>query len=355
MIEKLAFTPMLCSPKLPAFQKENTGDFEACIWSLKLDGVRTLCAENELSLISGSQEYYSRSGKVFRNFTKFNAGMAKLRAAFKKHGFDNVIFDGEVTDTSGDFQTLMKNVRRKNSVNTSGFQFHIFDVFIPGSVAPLRHRIRHLTNAFGEVGGAYLRSQGIYLVPHGIMDFQDEGDVQRFAQRFMDMGCEGIVLKTIHGTYQQKRHPSWCKIKARPTLDAVIIDIIAGQGKHEGRMGALVCKTMNPDGDIIEFEVGTGFTDEEREHYWETPFRYTHNTVIEVAYGRFSNGNKSLIWPSFVRKRDDKTAKDVYENSDQLPPHVPLFGKKVPAVFTAEEIRSPVEAPYWTHIDLAEI
>jgi DNA ligase-1 len=50
---------------------------------------------------------------------------------------------------------------------------------------------------------------------------------------------------------------------------AIVYGIQPGEGKHKGRMGALLVKELGGDGAMIEegvtFKIGTGFSDVERE------------------------------------------------------------------------------------------
>ena len=48
--------------------------------------------------------------------------------------------------------------------------------------------------------------------------------------------------------------------------DAVVVDYIAGRGRHKGRLGALV--VLMSDG--TKFSIGTGFSDKQREAPLET-------------------------------------------------------------------------------------
>ena len=45
--------------------------------------------------------------------------------------------------------------------------------------------------------------------------------------------------------------------------EALVVGYEPGKGKHEGRMGALKCTMM---GASLEFKIGTGFDDSEREN-----------------------------------------------------------------------------------------
>jgi DNA ligase-1 len=73
-------------------------------------------------------------------------------------------------------------------------------------------------------------------------------------------GWEGIMLRNPDASYERKRTRNLLKVKPVVDEEFTVVDVQAGTGKHEGRMGALVCER---DGET--FKVGTGFTDADRE------------------------------------------------------------------------------------------
>lgn len=97
----------------------------------------------------------------------------------------------------------------------------------------------------------------------------------------LDQGLEGVVL---HGPSR------WLKAKPLLTFDVPVIGRLEGEGKHTGRLGALV----TPMG-----AVGTGFTDAEREA------DYPIGTVIEVICQELTPDGK-FRFPRFHRVRWDK-------------------------------------------------
>lgn len=73
------------------------------------------------------------------------------------------------------------------------------------------------------------------------------------------------------------------------TLSGVVTEILPGEGKHEGRMGALVVRIA--DGTLVR--IGNGWRDEDREHahvFLGKTLEFTANAVFEsgnVRHGRF--------------------------------------------------------------------
>lgn len=85
----------------------------------------------------------------------------------------------------------------------------------------------------------------------------------------IENNLEGYILRNPRAVYQRKRTRDMLKIKSEQDREVEVIRVIPGTGKHEGRMGALLCHMGKFDNfnDPIgqEFKVGTGFTNAQRE------------------------------------------------------------------------------------------
>jgi len=116
---------------------------------------------------------------------------------------------------------------------------------------------------------------------------------------------EGYVVKMGHWC-------DWWKVKPSLTVDAFVTAVQPGQGKHLGRVGAFEVAVFDKGSPRVIAEVGTGFSDTEREHSKQSPI----GRVMEVGYD--SVGAKgSLRFPRFIRWRDDKPMNEC--SIDQLP------------------------------------
>lgn len=94
--------------------------------------------------------------------------------------------------------------------------------------------------------------------------------------------AEGFMLRNPYMRYELTRSYNLLKCKDKYDHEAEIIGTAPGKGKHEGRLGALkVCLTWDGTvlsvlggnstmlGQTVEFEIGGGFTDAEREASWK--------------------------------------------------------------------------------------
>jgi predicted DNA-binding WGR domain protein len=76
------------------------------------------------------------------------------------------------------------------------------------------------------------------------------------------LGGEGLMLRQPGSKYVAGRSTTLLKVKTFHDAEATVVGHAEGSGRHKGRLGALICEL--PGG--IRFNVGTGFSDAEREN-----------------------------------------------------------------------------------------
>ena len=109
------------------------------------------------------------------------------------------------------------------------------------------------------------------------------------------LGGEGIILRRRSSLYQTGRSRDVLKVKSYADMDAVVIDHLAGKGRNQGRMGALLVELP---GSGKRFKIGTGFSDEIRDN--PPP---VGSLITFKYYGFYQSGIPKF--PSFIRSRDD--------------------------------------------------
>ena len=113
------------------------------------------------------------------------------------------------------------------------------------------------------------------------------------------LGGEGLMLRQPGSKYAVGRSATLLKVKTFQDAEAAVIGHQAGEGRHKGRLGALLVRLPNG----TEFAIGTGFSDRERS---SPPLI---GATVTFRYQELSDGGVPRF-PSYVGIREDggKTA-----------------------------------------------
>jgi ATP-dependent DNA ligase len=126
-------------------------------------------------------------------------------------------------------------------------------------------------------------------------------------------GAEGLIFRNSFHAYEDSVIG---RVKQTFTMDYVVMDVLPGEGKHKGRMGALVCGLYEGRKLVEKVRVGGGWTDVERESIWKQPRTYIGRVLEVRGWQVFESG--SMRHPNAVRFRDDKVAKDCVFNKKEV-------------------------------------
>ena len=281
----------------------------------KLDGVRVLLTaipDEDGNIVTIC---FSRNGKQFDNFghienqirDNFQKLTHKAATSNLSMGF---VMDGEVIGNT--FQELMRQARRKTDVQAEDSVFNVFDI-LPLSAfreghwnAQLHKRITILEDMRSIIDDI----PNVELLPHIMVDLDTAAGVDqlhRYAKDQVNLGFEGIMIKNVDAPYICKRSTDWMKWKPTITVDLEIVGVEEGTGRNEGRLGALVCAGQD-DGKDITVNVGSGFSDTDRDEYWTNSNHIIGRTaeILCDVITQNRDGTYSLRFPRFVRFRDDK-------------------------------------------------
>jgi DNA ligase-1 len=205
----------------------------------KFDGCRALW---------DGQRIHSRSGKpTIKLHPEVQAELLKY--------FFGVPLDGELYNHGNDFEQNVSGARTGKEMC-----YHVFDM--PTSEG-FQDRLTHLRTLFSG-----LDLKNIRLAETVQLTSEDVTGPTGYLQAFVGSGYEGIILRDPNARYEYKRSHGLIKIKPWRTLEAVVIGVEPGKGKHLFRIGALRVQERADDAAACKFDcmVGTGLSDSDREH-----------------------------------------------------------------------------------------
>ncbi|MGE5190922.1 MAG: DNA ligase, partial [Deltaproteobacteria bacterium] len=219
-------------PLLLAQVWENDIDLAGWWMSEKLDGVRAYW---------DGQRFISRLGNEFHAPDWFIRGLP------------DTPLDGELWVERKAFQKTVSIVRRQDkSDHWKQIRYVVFDA--PALTDPFEERLKFLAECLAGVGSEF-------VLPHEQQRCRDLEHLRAELERIEALGGEGLMLRQPGSKYEAGRSATLVKVKNFHDADAVVIEHVAGKGRHKGRLGALVVQM--PDG--TKFSVGTGFSDRQRE------------------------------------------------------------------------------------------
>lgn len=282
----------------------------------KLDGVRMLLMVIPMDSGELTTICFSRNGKIFENFTHIedqvrDNWLKLVRKAATSNLSMGFVLDGEVIGHS--FQELMRQARRLTDVQAEDVVYNVFDIlpleaFREGHWnKQLEKRIRILDDMRPIID----TMPNVELLPHIMVDLDTaagKDQLERYAKDNVNAGFEGIMIKEMEAPYICKRSTDWMKWKPTITVDLEVVGMEEGTGRNVGRLGALICSGID-DGKEITVNVGSGFSDKDRDDYYlnrNIILGRTAEVMCDIITQN-SDGTYSLRFPRFVRFRDDKS------------------------------------------------
>ena len=197
--------------------------------SEKLDGVRALWDGNTLRF---------RSGRPIAAPAWFLAGLPQAK------------LDGELWLGRRSFDALSAVVRKELAVDGEwrSLVYWVFD--LPGDAGRFAERALRLSELVEA-------SQQPWLQAVSQTRVADAAALQLRLNEVVEAGGEGLVLHRADALWAPGRSDALRKLKAVPDEEGLVLAHIAGRGKYQGRMGALLLQT--PEGQ--RFALGSGFSD----------------------------------------------------------------------------------------------
>ena len=270
------------------------------IIEVKLDGVRVIT----IVYPDGGVDQFSRNGKALLHFGHIKDQLSAVATGLS----EPMVLDGEVMSSS--FQDLMKQVHRKDNVNAKDAILYLFDAVPLKDFEKGKSKVTQLQRSQWVkdwYNGNIEALPNLRILAQELVDLDTDAGQQRFRainQQAIDGGYEGIMIKEVNAPYECKRSHAWLKLKPFIEVSLEVTDVEEGTGRNIGRLGAFVCSGVD-DGRKITVNVGSGFSDSNRDEFWNYR-REVLGNIVEVradAITQNQDGSYSLRFPRFLRFR----------------------------------------------------
>lgn len=282
----------------PISEKNEPKDGEWFALSQKLNGNN--CAYYKGQLIS-------RQGKPFTGLDHIIKDIEQL----PKH--ENYMFNGELIRKNYDnlsdndnFQ-IGTGIINSDESDKSCIKFVIYECIpneeFENGESKLKYKARReqilnpLISAISR-----LNTDNLEVVPI-IYEGTDKSVIPLLLDKADKDGWEGLMLNK-DTRWKNKRNNGILKIKSFKHSDIRCTEIIEGDGKYKGTLGLIKCDYKGHD-----LGVGSGFTDKQRDYYWNNPNEII-GKIVQIKFKaetKNKDGGISVQFPIFEIVRTDKT------------------------------------------------
>lgn len=280
---------------------------------LKADGARCfshVTLDNDVVMTS-------RNGKEYH-------GLLKIVKTLKELGVQGFVIDGELVYAPNGLSEVQDRSTGNGIVNKSGkgtisiqeqdgIVYQVWDI-IPEDVyfgvsdelnMPYRMRKQVLADVCVNTRGV------LEAIPWQTVSTKEQ--VSEIYNKYIALNLEGIILKDPDALWENKRSKTLVKYKEVHDGDLEIIEVIEGDKKNKGRMGALLLRSACG---MLITKVGSGFSDKQRAEIWERRDEVI-GMIVEINYNAITRARNKETWscflPIFVQFRDDKDVANTLE------------------------------------------
>ncbi len=107
-------------------------------------------------------------------------------------------------------------------------------------------------------------------------------------------GFEGIMIKDPESFYECKRSTTWLKLKPVIEISLEVKDFEEGSGRNEVKLGAIIAEG-NENGKFFKLNIGSGFSDDQRESFWKARNELI-GRIVEVKADSISKSQEGNYW-----------------------------------------------------------
>lgn len=255
----------------------------------KLDGVRCMWVGGKL---------YSRQGKVFKGLEHIEE---ECRSIQDKYGVG--MLDGELYIPNKPFEYI-QSVVSKEDVDKSELEYWVFALPSYQDTDLMNKDMFVMSERREYVQFLYACDWNGVL---SYMTFNSYQDILEVTDSFIEGGWEGCMLRSPTQAYDWKRSDALIKCKKFLDTTLKIVGMEEGTKKNKGKLGAFICEGEMNDGTFVSTKVGSGFSDIQREEFWNDESLI--GRMVDVKYQSISKSKTSDIYslrfPVFVKWRND--------------------------------------------------
>jgi len=266
----------------------------------KFDGIRCV-----LIFTEGTPTFFTRNGRTIADMVEIAEEVMSLDQSY--------VYDGELLlnaemDNAADLYRATVKITSSDNIKRN-IIFNIFDKIIKDDF-----QRGHSPQTAVKRKQSYIDEISIISLPHikPAPILYVGNDISKIQTVFEDQilkGSEGIMVNVANAPYQAKRTKDLLKVKKFHAADVLVEELEEGSGANKGKLGAVIVKFLGSDGKHHRCRVGSGFKQDEREHFWQNPDELK-GKIIEIGYFEMSKNQHddalSLRFPTFKYIRDDK-------------------------------------------------
>jgi len=217
------YKPMLAHP----IEKKKKHAIFPAIAQPKLDGLRCLAIVDK-----GKAKLYSRTGKPITTLPHI---IEQLEDAYEgdkgRHLLDGELYNHDLKD---DFNKIASVIKRdKVHPDHEIIKYYIYD-----TVSDVRYSVRTT-----PVIDAVENFSHLEFLPW--TDVGSEDELMEYFQQCLNEGYEGAMYRHPTMGYEHKRSAALLKVKEMADDEFVMVDVEEGNGKLQGKAGAIWCETKD--------------------------------------------------------------------------------------------------------------
>ena len=291
-------------PQVQLAQKFEGVKYAHSMYSRKLDGVR--CYYKQGLPISRTNKLHKQA--PLSHITKQLSTMLDIQ---------NWILDGEIIylnpDGSEDFKKAISLARSdERTLECDNLYFCVFDMVKHDAFmnktpdVPFAEEYQRMKAHLGIVEEK--RDWFTTSLPNVLLLKQvEEDELEELQTNRFKYNYEGIMIRNAEASYEYKRSSNIRKIKEMQDIEVKLIEMEPGTGKFVNTLGAFIA-----DYNGYKLKIGSGFSDEQRQEYWNNKDKYLNHYVKVKYFEKTTNqqGGESLRFPIFQCFRNMDTMEE---------------------------------------------